>query len=243
VILETDQALAALLKAKAFGDAAIGIAFDQPTKAWSQSVTGPTVNLFLFDVKENTHRRDVMYEEVRDADGTLVARRPPPRRFDLHYTVTGWAPKALMEHNLLGVVLRCFAAFDIVPRELLPAALAELPYEVLLGVGAGTKRSMLLSLGGEQKACFDLCVTVAVPPLQQVLVPPPVQEPPKFEMKPTPAADPARTVSSTETVQAAPSGTAGAGQGEKTQDEKTEGDKAQDDKNQRTNDQEGGSTP
>lgn len=227
MILETDQALAALLKTKAFGAAAIGIAFDQPTKAWSQNVTGPTVNLFLFDVKENTHRRDVMYEEVRDANGVLVARRPPPRRFDLHYTITGWAPKALMEHNLLGVVLRCFAAFDIVPRELLPAALAELPYEVMLTVGAGTKRSMLLSLGGEQKACFDLCVTVPVPPLEQVLAPPPVQEPPKFEMRPTPDADPARTVSSTDTVQARPQ-TAGAGP---------------DEKSQSTNDQEGGSTP
>ena len=201
MILETDQVLAGLLKAKAFGGAAIGIAFDQPSRAWIGEVKSPTVNLFLFDIRENVHRRDVMYEEVRDDKGVLIGRRPPPRRFDLHYTVTAWAPKPLVEHNLLGVALRCFCAFETAPRDLLPPALAELPYEVLISTGSGAKRPMFLNLAGEMKAGFELAVTVPLPPLTQVLAPPPVQQPPQLEFKPAPGADPARTVSATETVQ------------------------------------------
>jgi len=202
VILEADQALAGLLKAKAFGGAAIGIAFDQPTRPWVQTVTGPTVNLFLFDIRENLHRRDVMYEEVRDESGALVARRPPPRRFDLHYTVTAWAPKALVEHKLLGVALSCFSAYDVAPRDVLPPALAALPYEVLLSTAGGTKRAMFLNLAGEPKAGFELTVTVPLPALTELLAPPPVQQPPQIQVKPAPGADQARTVAATETVPA-----------------------------------------
>ena len=201
VILETDQVLSALLKAKAFGGAPIGIAFDQPSRAWIGEVKSPTVNLFLFDIRENVHRRDVMYEEIRDEKGALVGRRPPPRRFDLHYTVTAWAPKPLVEHNLLGVVLRCFCAFDAAPRDLLPPALAELPYDVLISTGAGVKRAMFLNMAGEIKAGFEIAVTVPLPPLAQVLAPPPVQQPPRLDFKPAPGADPARTAAATETVQ------------------------------------------
>ena len=38
VILEADQALAAVLKAKVIGNAAIPIAFDPPNRPWIQSL-------------------------------------------------------------------------------------------------------------------------------------------------------------------------------------------------------------
>jgi hypothetical protein len=176
VIAETDVALAQLLKARVIGTAEIGIAFDPPNRPWIQGLKGPAVNLFLFDVKENAQRRDVMYEEVRDGNQVVIARRRPPARVDLHYTVSVWAPTVLVEHRVLAAVLRCFLAQPVLPREVMPAALAQVEQQVLLSVGAGPKRGMFINLGGDLKGAFELSVTIPMPAMADLPAPPPVQE-------------------------------------------------------------------
>jgi Pvc16 N-terminal domain len=203
VIAETDQALALVLKRRVIGNAAIAIAFDPPGRPWIQSLKGPAVNLFLFDIKENAHRRDVMYEDVH-ADGVVVARRPPPPRFDLHYTVSAWAPSVLAEHKILAAALRCFGSITALPREALPPALAALPYDVLVATESGAKRGMFLNFGGELKAGFELTVTVPMPVLPDLPAAPAVQRQPRVNVTPVPGADAARAVPARETVTASP---------------------------------------
>ena len=201
VIAETDQALALVLKRKVLGNAAIAVAFDPPNRPWIQSLKGPAVNLFLFDIKENLHRRDVMYEKVPGPDGVTVARRLPPPRFDLHYTVSAWAPTVFAEHKILAAALRCFCSMTALPRETLPGPLAALPYEVLVTTEPGAKRSMFLNLGGELKAGFELTITVPMPGLPDAPAAPPVQQQPKVAVSPVPGAGSARTAAARETVQ------------------------------------------
>jgi hypothetical protein len=189
VIAEADQALAVLLKTKVIGGSAIAIAFDPPNRPWIQALKGPAVNVFLFDIRENLHRRDVMYEKVANAEGVVVARRPPPPRFDLHYTVTAWAPSILVEHKILAAALRCFSALTTLPREVLPAALAALPYEVLVDTGAGVKRSMFLNMGGDLKAGFELTLTVPLPGLPDLPAAPVVKQA-SLAVTPMPGAQP-----------------------------------------------------
>ena len=172
VIAETDQALALVLKRRVIGNAAIAVAFDPPNRPWIQSLTGPAVNLFLFDIKENLHRRDVMYEKVIGADGAVVARRPPPPRVDLHYTVSAWAPTVLVEHKILAAALRCFCS------------MAALPYDVLVATESGARRSMFLNLGGELKVGFELAVTVPMPGLADLPAAPVVQQQAKVTVSP-----------------------------------------------------------
>jgi hypothetical protein len=119
----------------------------------------------------------------------VVARRPPPPRFDLHYTVTAWAPNALVEHKILAAALRCFGAMTTLPRDVLPAPLAALPYEVLVSMGSGPKRGMFLNVGGDLKAGFELTLTVPVPALPDVPAAPPVQQA-QVAVKPLPDAPP-----------------------------------------------------
>jgi Pvc16 N-terminal domain len=176
VIAEADQALAVVLKSRVIGNAAIAVAFDQPSRPWIQELNGAAVNLFLFDIKENVLRRDVMYEKVRDADGVVQARRRPPPRFDLHYTITAWAPTVFVEHKILAAVVRCFSSMTALPREALPAPLAELPYEVLVSTDSGAKRGMFLNISGELKAGFDLTVTVPIPGLDDLPAAPVVRQ-------------------------------------------------------------------
>jgi hypothetical protein len=203
VIAETDQALALVLKRKVIGNAAIAVAFDPPNRPWIQSLKGPVVNLFLFDIKENLHRRDVMYERVPGPDGVTVARRPPPPRFDLHYTVSAWAPNVLVEHKILAAALRCFGSMTALPREALPGPLAALPYEVLVTTESGPKRGMFLNLGGELKTGFELTITVPMPGLPDLPAAPPVQQA-KVAINPVPGADATRTAAARETIPARP---------------------------------------
>lgn len=176
VIAEADQALAVLVKSRVIGNAAIAVAFEQPSRQWIQALNGAAVNLFLFDIKENVLRRDVMYEKVRDAEGVVQARRRPPPRFDLHYTITAWAPTVFVEHKILAAVLRCFCSMTTLPREALPAPLAELPYEVLVSTDSGAKRGMFLNISGELKVGFELTVTVPIPGLDDLPAALPVQQ-------------------------------------------------------------------
>jgi hypothetical protein len=172
VILETDQALLAVTKTRVLGNAAVAVTFDPPARPWIQALKTPAVNFFLFDIRENVHRREVMYEQVRDEGGKIVGHRPPALRYDLHYTITVWGAPIAMEHKILALVLRCFGALPTIPRELLPEALKQVPHEIHLTTGAGTKRSMFLNLAGETKAGFELTATVAMPALDLPAAPP-----------------------------------------------------------------------
>ncbi|MGH6655100.1 MAG: Pvc16 family protein [Actinocrinis sp.] len=163
MILETDQALLAVTKARVLGNAAVAVTFDPPARPWIQALKTPAVNFFLFDVRENGHRRDVMYEQVRDEGGKVVGHRPPALQYDLHYTVTVWGAPIAVEHRILALVLRCFGALPTLPRALLPEALAQSRHEVHLATAAGTKRGMFLNLAGEVKLGFELTATVAMP--------------------------------------------------------------------------------
>jgi len=163
VILETDQALLAVTKTRVLGNAAVAVTFDPPARPWIQALKTPAVNFFLFDIRENAHRRDVMYEQVRDEEGRVVGHRPPAPRYDLHYTVSVWGAPIAMEHRILALVLRCFGGLGVIPRELLPEPLAKSDFEVHLTTAAGMKRSMFLNLAGEVKVGFELTATVAMP--------------------------------------------------------------------------------
>jgi uncharacterized protein DUF4255 len=204
VILETDQALLAVTKTRVLGNAAVAVTFDPPARPWIQALKTPAVNFFLFDIRENPHRREVMYEQVRDEGGKVVGHRPPALRYDLHYTVTVWGAPIAMEHKILALVLRCFGALPTVPRELLPEALAQLPHDVHLTTAAGAKRSMFLNLAGETKAGFELTADVAMPVPQTPAAPPVSQAQVTVAPKPaTPSQTPASGTGAPEAVQTA----------------------------------------
>jgi len=182
VILETDQALNALLTRDVIGGAPIEISFEPPSKAWTSTRKAPAINAYLHDLRENTARREVMAEPVYDGEGKLVGRQKPPRRFDLAYTVSVWGAKPLLEHRLLGALVQCLAHYDVLPRELLPPVLAALSCDVFLSTAQGAKRGMLQNISGDLKASVDLIVTVPIPAGRTVPLAPPVTSPPRIKV-------------------------------------------------------------
>lgn len=84
----------------------VDIAFDRPTREWSSRLSKPTLNLFLFDIRERVDFRDDSWTISRSAEGKAERKRPP-RRVDVAYFVTAWAREPADEHRLLAGVLAC----------------------------------------------------------------------------------------------------------------------------------------
>ncbi|MCQ3975934.1 MAG: hypothetical protein DPW09_21070 [Anaerolineae bacterium] len=82
----------------------VEIAFDQPKGEWSGRLSRPTLNLFLYDVRENTTLREPEWEIRRNSDGTATRQRKPVR-LDLHYMITTWAANPDDEHSLIARTL------------------------------------------------------------------------------------------------------------------------------------------
>lgn len=168
-----DRALAALLRRDVLSDA-VEVSLEAPNRPWTQGITKPTINLFLFDVRENVARREVMLEPVRDATGAVVARRPPPSRYDLFYIVSCWGCSVEVEHQVLSAAIASLGSYDKLPADLL--GLEAAPHGCFLSTVAGMKRGMLPSFGGEMKMQLDLAVTVPLMTPAVTVAGPPVRE-------------------------------------------------------------------
>src|SRR5918911_574745 len=134
MIQDVDESLRALVKREALNGSKAEIAFDAPTKEWSSRRNVPTVDLYLYDIREDLERREVMWEEVRGPDGFVIERRPPPRRFKLSYLVTAWTQRPEDEHRLLSSVLSCFIRHQVMPADVLAGTLADSTESVLMSI-------------------------------------------------------------------------------------------------------------
>jgi hypothetical protein len=84
--------------------AEIDIDFERPTREWSSRLSKPTLNLFLFDVRERAEFRDQIPRTVMVRDGQATVARPP-LRLDLSYVITAWTKEPGDEHRILSRAL------------------------------------------------------------------------------------------------------------------------------------------
>lgn len=102
------------------------VSFITPDKTFSPTLSQPTVNLFLYDVKENRELRDPT--PIIEKVGSTFTRRPPPVRMDCSYIVTAWsnaigAAQVADEHRLLAQSLLWLSRFSTVPSNYLQGSL------------------------------------------------------------------------------------------------------------------------
>jgi uncharacterized protein DUF4255 len=90
---------------------------------------------FLAEVREDEKGGDTDWEDIRDADGRVVARRPPIRRFDLYYLVTTETADPDVEAALLDAVLTAVDPGKRLAADLLGEELAGRPVVLRLGDG------------------------------------------------------------------------------------------------------------
>src|SRR5512134_308660 len=82
----------------------VDLSFDRPTRDWSSRLTRPTLNAFLYDIKERLDLKDEVDIITRDGNGRAVRQRPP-RRLDLIYLLSAWTTEPDDEHRILARVL------------------------------------------------------------------------------------------------------------------------------------------
>jgi len=167
VIHEIDSAIESFLSQEVLQDSGVEVSFEAPTKEWAQKRTSPLVNLYLYDIREDSNRRQVGVYETRNEQGELIARTEPPRFFRLAYLITAYASRPLDEHRLLSAVLIALLGHKVFPAQYLVGSVADANLPVLLEIGKAPVESRQISdvwtaFGGELKASLDLVITVAI---------------------------------------------------------------------------------
>jgi hypothetical protein len=143
------------------------VSFETPDKTFAPGQA--TVNLFLYEVKENRELRDpVPITEI--VAGTFV-RRTPPLRVSCGYLVTGWSnavgpARVAEEHRLLGQALLWLSRFPRIPAGFLQGALAVQPFPLptLVAQADGSRNNgeFWSALGMAPRPAFTVTVTIAM---------------------------------------------------------------------------------
>jgi Pvc16 N-terminal domain len=132
VIQDVDDTLKALLVQTVPIDPIEGIdvKFEMPSKEWSATLTRPTINLFLYDVRENREFRSSNRTLARSEDNTTGVVSRAPVRMDLSYLISVWTTDVADEHQLLGRVLQALLRSPLLPEDILKGAMQAQPLSV-----------------------------------------------------------------------------------------------------------------
>lgn len=167
MIHEVDQLLEKLVRRDALNGSSVELLFDAPNKDWVARRNAPTVDLYLYDIREDLQRRVPAWEDSRDEKGMVRDRLLPPRRFKLAYLVTAWTQRSEDEHRLLSSLLSAFIRNPMIKVEELEGQLAEPNLPVYIDVGQPPSQDRSLAdvwsaLGGELKPSLDVVVTAPI---------------------------------------------------------------------------------
>jgi hypothetical protein len=166
-IADLDEALRKLLRRELerHGFEGVEVAFDAPSKEWSGKLTSPTVDLFLYDLREAVERASISPSEGRGNGQAIVT--PPPLRLELTYSVTAWTKAVEDEHRLLSQVLAILFSYKRIPDDVLDGVSLNggsrlAGAETAVGRPREEKADFWTSVGGTYKASIDYVVHVAI---------------------------------------------------------------------------------
>jgi hypothetical protein len=165
-LADLDEALRTLLRREleAHGFEGVEIAFDAPASDWSAKLTAPTVNMFLYDLRENLSQSEATPRNVRVNGAAMAA--PPPMRLEVTYAVTAWTKAVEDEHRLLSQVLAILFSHTSLPADLLAGRLAAASQlraiETEVGRPKEEKADFWTSIGGRYKASIDYAIRIEV---------------------------------------------------------------------------------
>jgi len=145
------------------------VVFDRPTSTFSPTQT--SIDLFLYDIRENTELRSNEREVVRN--GPLATVRKPPMRIECSYLVTAWpvggTELPLQEHRLLSQALQVLIRNPTLPAPFLVGQLVgqepPLPTVVPEVDGLKSAAEFWTSMSNQLRASFTVSVTISVPAL------------------------------------------------------------------------------
>jgi hypothetical protein len=166
MLADLDETLRVLLKRELarHGFDGVDIAFDAPARDWSSQLSNPTVNLFLYDLRESHDFRPNDWRNELSNGRRREVR--PPMIMECSYAVTAWTQAVEDEHRLLSQVLGVLFAFPKLPTDVLAGRLGETAqrYAIEGRIGqpkADGKADFWSAVGGQYKASLDYVVALA----------------------------------------------------------------------------------
>ena len=105
-----------LINEGGFDPADIDISFDIPNREWSAGITRPTLNCYLFDIRENRELLQTGLGQAPPVNGNAMRRRPP-LRLDLTYLITAWTRQVEDEHRLLWHAFSTLFRHSVLPQQ------------------------------------------------------------------------------------------------------------------------------
>jgi len=151
----------------------VSISFVTPDADFPPSaVTLPSINFFLYDIRENLELRNRNWQIERRDDGSSSRQRLPVR-VDCSYLITAWpsesAPApAADEHKLLGEVMKVLLRHPHIPDKLLQGSLAgqepQLPAITIQPSELQSWGDFWQAIGAKPKAALNYTVTIGVVP-------------------------------------------------------------------------------
>lgn len=157
----------------------VEISFAAPDEQFQPSSSASlTINLFLYDIRENLQLRtqEWNYQRLTSAENgsntrTYVSKTAPPVRVDCSYLITAWSSQTNStvrdEHHLLGAVMKALLRHRTLPAEFLVGDLQDqalsLPTTTLQTSQLQSFSEFWQALGGKPKAALHYTVTISVP--------------------------------------------------------------------------------
>ena len=77
MIHDVDESLRALIRRDALAGTDVEVLLDAPTREWSARRNSPTLDMYLYDIREDLRRRENGLIDVLDDDGHVKERRRP----------------------------------------------------------------------------------------------------------------------------------------------------------------------
>ncbi|MDQ6783003.1 MAG: DUF4255 domain-containing protein [Actinomycetota bacterium] len=171
MINEVDEALRTLVKTDVVNGTDVEVLFDAPTRDWASRRNTPTIDLYLYDLREDTKRRSAGMFEHRNEQGLVTERKALPRYFKLAYLITAWTQRPEDEHRLLSAILACFMRYEVLPPFALTPLLAEVGFPLAVQIAYPPPEDRQVSdvwssVGGDLKPSVDLVITMPIQPEQ-----------------------------------------------------------------------------
>ncbi len=176
-------------------DNEVDVVFDQPKREWSSRLNKPTINLFLFDLRENLRLRgSEQYTTKTLPNGTTEVRRNPVR-MDLRYLMTVWVKEPEDEHLLLASSLLALLRNPFLPNDLLTERLQAQPTPIILDVATFPPEIGPIDKFSEMWGVLDnemhpgvlLTITISMDPYQPMIYTQVAQRETRFIQTPGPA--------------------------------------------------------
>jgi hypothetical protein len=142
------------------------VVFDPPVESFNPAQT--TVNLFLYDIRENTQLRS--NESTLTRHNGRVSIQRPPLRVACSYLITAWpvggTEPTLQEHQLLSQALFVLSRYPIIPSAFLRGKLVgqvpALPMIVAKSDGLKDPSEFWSALGNKLRPSITAMVTISL---------------------------------------------------------------------------------